>query len=211
MRSLLRVARQSIRQTLRARQLHQQIRSASELRLIIGASGTAQEGWIATEQQLIDLLQASTWSNFIMPGSVDAILAEHVWEHLTESQGRLAAQTCFQFLKPGGHLRVAVPDGFNPSSAYLQRVRPGGTGAGADDHKVLYNHQTLCDVLGSAGFETRLIEYFDADGEFHAADWEISDGFVLRTLKFDRRNEQEPFGYTSLFLDAIRPALRQVA
>ena len=54
---------------------------------------------------------------------------------------------CYEFLRPGGRLRIAVPDGFHPEPGYIEYVRPGGTGIGADDHKVLYNYQSLRKLL----------------------------------------------------------------
>jgi predicted SAM-dependent methyltransferase len=207
MGSLIRLAKAPIRKAIQARQLRQRVREANQLRLIIGASGTVQSGWIPTEQNLVDLLEPSTWSRFFEDSSIDGIMAEHVWEHLTPEQGRIAARTCFQFLRPGGYLRVAVPDGNHPSPDYIERVRPGGSGVGADDHKVLYEYRSFSETFGQAGFDIQLIEYFDEHGRFQNVDWDLSKGLVRRTLLFDERNRQESYGYTSLFLDAIKPEL----
>ena len=78
---------------------------------------------------------------------------------------------------------------------------------GASDHQVLYNHQSFSRLFRGAGFDVRLIEYFDQRGEFHTADWDVEKGLVRRTLLFDSRNQQQRYGYTSLFLDATRPAV----
>ena len=209
--SLARIVPQPFRQMLLARRLRRRIEVADGLRVMIGASGTEMEGWIATEQSLVDLLQPASWERFFLPDSLDAVIAEHVWEHLTPSQGFVAANTCFQFLRPGGYLRVAVPDGNHPSPAYIARVRPGGTGPGADDHKVLYNFHTFSEVFQQAGFDVRLIEYFDDAGRFHTADWDVSEGLVRRTLLFDERNTRQQHGYTSLFLDATKPSAQFLA
>ena len=53
-------------------------------------------------------------------GSIDAILAEHVWEHLAEEEGLAAAKCCYRYLRPGGYLRVAVPDGFHPDANFTR-------------------------------------------------------------------------------------------
>ncbi len=42
--------------------------------------------------------------------SVDAIYAAHVWEHLTLSVAKHATAECYRVLKPGGVLRLAVPN-----------------------------------------------------------------------------------------------------
>lgn len=205
MRALTRLLRKPFRQTILAAKLRKRIQEASDLRIMIGASGTELDGWIPTEQSLVDLLAPQTWERFFQTGSLDAIIAEHVWEHLTTEQGLIAAQTCFQFLKEDGYLRVAVPDGNHPSPEYIDSVRPGGSGAGADDHKVLYTYQTFGDLFRNAGFDVRLIEYFDESGEFRTAQWDVEKGLVRRTLLFDERNKDGQYGYTSIFIDAIKP------
>lgn len=184
------------------------LRSLSEAKarkLIIGSSGTSFEGWTATDREVVDLLRESTWVTYFDRDSIDAILAEHVWEHLTAGEAIQAAATCFRFLKPGGYLRVAVPDGFHPDSSYIESVRPGGSGPGADDHKLLYTHATLEELLLQVGFEVRLYEYFDAQGQFHSRDWDPAQGMVQRSKRFDARNSGGRLAYTSIIVDAFKP------
>ena len=50
--------------------------------------------------------------------SLEAILAEHVWEHLTNKEGVEAARICFEFLKPRGYICCPVLDGFFPDENY---------------------------------------------------------------------------------------------
>jgi predicted SAM-dependent methyltransferase len=116
----------------------------------------------------------------------------------------VAARTCHQFLKVGGYLRVAVPDGLNPNPDYRDRVRIGGSGAGADDHRVLYDHRTLGALLTGAGFTVDLLEYFDADGNFHAKAWDPAAGLIRRSRAFDTRNADGKLRYTSLIIDAFK-------
>ena len=175
-------------------------------RIVIGASGVVPNGWCHTEIDDVNLLDESTWVRFFENESIDAILAEHVWEHITEDEGRTAASTCFRFLKPGGYLRVAVPDGFHPSTKYLDWTRPGGTGAGADDHKVLYTHRTFAELFESVGFTIRELEYFDEDRCFQFNEWSPNDGMIHRSLRYDPRNTDGEVNYTSLILDATKPA-----
>lgn len=176
------------------------------LRLVIGASQVFESGWVGTEIETLNLLRPSHWERCFRPASIDALLAEHVWEHLTVKQGTEAAARCHEYLKPGGYLRLAVPDGYHPDAGYRDAVRPGGTGPGADDRRVLYSHQLLTAILEHVGFQVRLLEYFDADGQFHAEPWEPADGKILRSMRFDRRNRDGQLGYTSLMVDAIKPA-----
>lgn len=112
-------------------------------RIEVGASGRFDRGWLPTNKDFLNLLKPTDWARLFPPASLDAILAEHVWEHLTEQEGLIAASICFKYLKPGGYLRVAVPDGLHPDPEYIEWVRVGGVGTANRDHKVLYTYQSL--------------------------------------------------------------------
>jgi predicted SAM-dependent methyltransferase len=179
-------------------------KNPSPLKIVIGSSGVFENNWIPSEEFFLNLLQPSTWSVYFKPSTIDMLVAEHVWEHLTPEQGKVAAQTCYTFLKPGGHLRVAVPDGFHSSQEYIDYVKPGGSGYGSDDHKVLYNYKTFSEIFASAGFTIKLLEYFDENGTFHAHDWNSPDGHIRRSKRFDKRNSNGGLNYTSLIIDAVK-------
>lgn len=101
---------------------------------------------------------------------------------------------------------MAVPDGLHPDPDYIEQVRVGGSGSGADDHKVLYTHETFSEVFEKAGFRVHLYEYFDRTGEFHLNDWRPEDGMIRRSRTFDRRNADGQPHYTSIVLDAFKDA-----
>lgn len=190
---------------LRRGELKRALASQSEKKIIIGSGKTSYRGWLPTNKEILDLLVESDWLACLKPDSLDAILAEHVWEHLTFEQAAAASARCSRYLKPGGHMRIAVPDGFHPDPDYIAQVKPGGCGAGADDHKVLYDYRTLSSLLEKAGYKVRLLEWFDEQGKFHHEDWDVADGFIMRSTRFDQRNGQSPTTYTSLIIDAIKP------
>lgn len=177
----------------------------SPLKIIIGASGTVQSGWISTDIKHLNLLDRNNWAKYFSEGTIDAILAEHVWEHLTPEEAVIAATHCFMFIKPGGYLRVAVPDGLHPDPTYIEWVKPGGNGPGADDHKVLYTYATFGKVFSSVGFDVSFCEYFDEQGEFHSTDWDPADGMIQRSKQFDSRNVDGHLRFTSIILDVKKP------
>lgn len=181
------------------------VRLASRRRIVVGAGASRIPGWISTNRSVLDLTSREDWSRWFARRPVDAILAEHVWEHLDPSAAKAAARLCFQFLVPGGHARIAVPDGLHPDPAYRAQVRPGGSGAGADDHRALYDYRTLSALFAEAGFQVRLLEYFDEQGVFHTEPWDPEDGPVLRSAQFDPRNTGGHLAYTSVILDARKP------
>ena len=174
------------------------------LRIIVGSGGLDYEGWISTDKDTLDIVSSKDWKRYFSRNSISAILAEHVWEHLSVKEGTIAAKHCFEYLGVGGYLRIAVPDGFHPSSYYMELVRPGGCGSGASDHKVLYNYRTLRALFESIGFHVRLLEYFDEKNEFHYNEWDWREGMIRRSLQFDERNRYGQLNYSSIIIDAIK-------
>jgi predicted SAM-dependent methyltransferase/GT2 family glycosyltransferase len=177
----------------------------NRLNIILGAGNTKSINWISTDYPIVDVTDSITLVQYFKPSSVDALLAEHVWEHLSEQDAYIGAVNCFNLLKSGGYLRIAVPDGFHPNMEYIDNVRPGGKGAGSDDHKILYNYKSLSELLLKAGFKVNLLEWFDKEGQFHFESWSESDGLITRSTRFDIRNKINPTEYTSLIIDAIKP------
>lgn len=172
--------------------------------IVVGASGVFEQGWIPTDVHTLNLLKSERWKIFFKENSINAILAEHVWEHLSPSEGKVAARTCYQFLKKGGYARIAVPDGLHNKPEYIEYVKPGGSGAGADDHKILYTYKSIKEAFEQAGFQVRLLEYFDENGRFHFNDWDPAKGMIHRSKRFDERNSNGELNYTSLIIDAVK-------
>lgn len=177
--------------------------------VIIGAGEQRYDGWISTHIEQLDLRERASFERFFGGRRAARFLCEHVWEHLTEAEGRAAARLCFDFLEPGGFLRVAVPDANFPDAAYQDMVKPGGPGPAdhpAADHKLVYDHTLLSDVFASAGFEVDLLEYCDVRGRFHYNDWDYASAPVYRSFRSDHRNRNHTLGFVSLILDAVKPS-----
>ena len=192
----------------RRRCLRARLAASPLRRLVIGAGGKRRyQGWEHTDRNLLNILKRRDWLRLGPVDYFDAILAEHVWEHLTLEEGLIGARLCCEFLKPGGFLRIAVPDGGNPDKNYIERVRPGGYGPGAHDHKVLYDYRTLVALLKQAGFESRLLEYYDENGALHTEAWSPEDGPIMRASNTDPRNKNGIVVFSSLLIDAFKPAL----
>ena len=123
---------------------------------------------------------------------MDRILAEHVIEHWAKSEFCSFLDIVRSFSSEAGFIRIAVPDGFHPDPAYIEHVRPGGGGYGADEHQVLYNHEIMAQLLSQMHYDFRFLEYFDQKGNFHQIGWAASDGLVQRSAKYDPRNRVNP-------------------
>ena len=48
----------------------------------------------------------------ISKGSIDLIYSSHVLEHMSQQDAMIALRNCFELLKPGGKLKIVVPDLF---------------------------------------------------------------------------------------------------
>lgn len=173
------------------------------IKLIIGASGTSQQNFISTNFNTINLLDSNTWKKYFSENSIDNILAEHVWEHLTLEEGTLAIQTCLNYLKIGGNLRIAVPDSYHPSSTYREMCKPRGSGVGAKDHKIFYNIDLMDKLLQSFNdfIEISYKEYYSKENILFTDYLEENKGKILRTEQNKRKIDNSHYYYSSLILD----------
>lgn len=179
-----------------------------EIRIVVGAGSFINNpGWVHLQEEELNLLEKEDWTKRFKRGTITAILAEHVWEHLNYQEGAIAAQNCHHFLKQGGYIRCAVPDGYFPDRDYQKLVQVGGPGPvdhPAATHKIIYNYVTLTKMFEQSGFKVRLLEYFDPFGNFHYNEWDASKGKIYRSLHFDHRNQGGEIKFTSLIVDAIK-------
>lgn len=180
------------------------IKLYNKFKVIIGAGGTNYSGWISTDQITIDILDENSFSKFFKKNSISNILAEHVFEHLDFNQGYRAIKNCYEYLKVGGVIRIAVPDGNFPNDDYIEHVKPGGTGPGAIDHKILYTYDTILRLFDEKNFSINLVEYFKEDGEFIQNYNEEENGYIMRSRNNDHRNSLNTINYTSIIIDATK-------
>lgn len=188
--------------------------------MIVGARGTVQEGWESTNRNNLDIRNYDSWQNYFQSNSIDAVLSEHVLEHLNEDDALITAQNIFEFLRSGGHWRIAVPDAANPDPVYQDMVRPGGNhrakmqwwnqalhGQDEPDHLVHYDLDSLTQLLQYAGFIVKPLEWYQG-GVFHAVPWSFSDGMIRRSSRsLYLICEWFIHGVwnTSLIVDAVKP------
>lgn len=196
-------ARDALRRWIRRRSLRIKARRRP-LKIVLGSSGVDVPDWLLTDIEQLNVTNEKDWERYFERGTVDAILAEHVWEHLTPVEAASAVRHCHSFLRHGGRLRIAVPDGWHPDAEYIDAVKPMGSAPGSEDHKVLYTSDSLKRLLESAGFTTHVLECFDAQGAFVSEDWDPQDGMIRRSARFDCRNRDGRLRYTSIIIDAFK-------
>lgn len=154
-----------------------------KVKIVIGAGGIRFKGWLSTSKNILNITCKKDWEKYFKKKKISNILAEHVWEHLTKKDSVKGLKNCFKYLKKGGNLRIAVPDGNSSDKNYIDYVKPGGNGPGADDHKRLYTYKSLSSELEEAGFIVKLIEYFDEEKKFRINKWSAKDGYIFRSSK----------------------------
>ena len=178
------------------------------MKIIIGAGKTRQDGWVSTQEDELNVLRRSDFERLLGGGKAEAFLAEHVWEHMTYEEGVLAAKNCFEFLKPGGYIRAAVPDRNFRNEWYQNMVKVGGNGDPrhpAYTHKIVYDADMFKRVFEEAGFQVSLLEYCNEMGEFHYNEWSEVKGKIGRSFRFDTRNRDGKLGMVSIIIDARKP------
>ncbi len=171
------------------------------INLNVGSGKDIYNEWLYSDIGLLDVTKKSDWLFCLWPFKASNIMAEHVWEHLEPHKAEKGLRNCYNNLKYGGNFRIAVPDGFFPDAECIEKVRPGGSGPGAEDHKELYNFESLCNILQKNGFSCTLLEYWNRNGEFIFHSWNENSGKIKRSRFNDKRNDNHRINYTSLIID----------
>lgn len=126
------------------------------VRLNLGAGATRLAGF-----QSIDRKEGTEVYPLDVPdGSVEEILASHVLEHFSHRETGAVLAHWVQKLKPGGKIRLAVPDFEIVAKEYLagepinvQGYVMGGHVDGDDFHKAAFDRESLTEAMMAAGLE----------------------------------------------------------
>lgn len=179
-----------------------------DVRVIIGSGPQRLEGWLATDIDKLNIVEDASWHRLFRPDSIDRLLAEHVLEHLSLREFHDTLEHAYRYLKPGGLLRLAVPDAFHPSRYYYNLVKPGGWET-PYEHMLFLDHDILSRVACEIGFEVRLLEYFDENGVFHDTDYKSEDGIIQRCARNNLGLDTNDNEVMSRFYESIPVYLRQ--
>lgn len=169
-RDLLHSVRVSVA-SRRSRRNTQPLHQRSPRRLHLGSAHVYKRGWVNIDQhgENVDFVWDLRRSLPLPPGSVDAIFHEHMLEHLPAAAGLALTRECHRLLRPGGILRIGVPDfgryanDYADGHGFIAGVRPEvptplfalaevvyGYG-----HRSLWDEATLVGLLGEVGFAAR--------------------------------------------------------
>ena len=162
--------------------------------------------WIETSIHVLDMTDYYDFKELFQLNEVSGFRAEHMLEHLSLAEAFVGLQNVHSFLKPGGSLRVAVPDynairlrveastGVDPDVYLVEKDRDEG-------HKVRYTPESLTLLLQQAGFSrVEVIEYTDGEGHLVSQpDWDKSLGYIKRSSRGGVTS-----GAVSIIVDAFK-------
>lgn len=170
-------------------------------KIIVGSGGTRQRGFFSTEKTTLDITNKKDWEKLTNENSLEIILAEHVFEHLTLGQINKALKNCYIYLRPGGRIRIAVPDKNRRDAVYVKAVKPPN-----DGHRSYLNVSELTKILRRWKFNVIPLEYFNNRNVLVKKEWNPDLGFVKRSLRFDQQEKfkRNNYYYTSLIVDAVK-------
>jgi predicted SAM-dependent methyltransferase len=141
------------------------------LLLHLGSAGNRLDRWVNIDMlrpgRSLDLYWDLRRGIPFGSGSVDAIFAEHLFEHLTLDDGIRLLSECRRVLAPSGVVRIGVPDLDRYVASYLgdddliDIVRPGrptramalGEPFFLHGHRTMYDFETLQYALEKSGFD----------------------------------------------------------
>tara|TARA_B100000941_G_scaffold290039_1_gene270892 strand:- start:2855 stop:3559 length:705 start_codon:yes stop_codon:yes gene_type:complete len=184
--------------------------SNNQVNLIIGAALTKQRDWFSTNQEWLDISKKEHWDRlFHSKKRVKRVLAEHVFEHLTINEMRIALKLIYEHMVNGGSLRIAVPDGNNPNQNYRNHCGINGIGADASDHKQFLTFEFLSNEVAKIGFKFNLIEGFLKDKKLYSEYPNEDFGRVMRSRSnINYANCKKGWDFTdsntSLILDCFK-------
>jgi predicted SAM-dependent methyltransferase len=180
------------------------LKTNKEINLIVGAGKTSYKNWFNTDISTLDVTNENDFKKYFEKKKINKILAEHVLEHLTDKELKLMINNFYKYSSKDINIRIAVPDGFHADENYINRVRPGGFGDGADDHKHLFTYKTLGQLFEEGGFKSRPLEYWDENKVFNTDYQNDQNGYITRSFKNDERNKDGKPNYTSLIIDFFK-------
>lgn len=135
------------------------------MKLNIGDGGVEHDGYAGVDierghdaSNLANIYINDEAPNGLREGSVEEVRASHVLEHFPHSQIAGVLQEWVRVLKPGGVLKIAVPDFQVIAEQYLagapiptEGYVMGGQVDEHDFHKALFDEETLAAALRGAG------------------------------------------------------------
>jgi predicted SAM-dependent methyltransferase len=174
-----------------------------DIQLHLGCGGERKAGWVNIDLlgDPVDVAWNLARSLPFDSSSVAAIFHEHLIEHLPLEAGDSFMQECFRVLRPGGILRVGVPDAgrliqsYSGDRGYLENLHPGRPTALIAVQELFYWHRHC------AMFDVETLEFFFRAGGFPDP---LERAFGDTDL--DQAPDTERRRANTLYMEARKPA-----
>jgi predicted SAM-dependent methyltransferase len=183
-------------------------RRAKFLNLGSGPRGLANSEWLNVDGYKdrnvdfqVDFSRSLPFPNSCFEGA----FCEHVIEHFDLEQGQALLKECFRILRPGGCLRVIVPDGekiirtYRENPAELVAKRGNGSAFAIDAvnsyFRQRYEHQFIYDW-------PMLEHQFILSGFANVRQVSYRQGFASQAILLD----DEKYAWESLYVEAVKPS-----
>lgn len=171
------------------------VRKLDPIRLNLGGYGDCHprlhyEGFVAVDLEARDgwTVGHDLMAPFPLPdGGVDRVLSEHCLEHLPPERLPPLLAECHRVLRPGGFMRLAVPDYGSPRNA---RFREQGFDPHHTDHLSFPLYEDLVALVEASPFRTGRFHQYWSNGAFVDSRIDYSLGWVKRTKDNDPRNRR---------------------
>lgn len=159
------------------------------IRLNIGAGATVIEGFTPIDRKL----GTEAFPLDYADNSVEEVRCVHMLEHLSYGDVEQALREWHRVLKPGGRLRISVPDvdkvfAMSKTNALWRFYLMGGQMDADDFHRSAFDHDLLCAYLTRSGFE-RVQTWTCGNTDLASADFSLnlegfkSDGAPIEQMK----------------------------
>ena len=168
--------------------------SEGDVKLHLGCGPKHIEGFVhvdALDYPHVDHVGRVDDLTFIEDGTVTLIYASHVLEHFGRHEYQDVLREWYRVLKPGGVLRLGVPDFGACARLYadgqisdLEMIRGlicGGQKDEYDYHKIIFDEKSLSSALHDVGYsETRLWDWRETE---HAEMDDFSQAYIPHMAK----------------------------
>jgi predicted SAM-dependent methyltransferase len=173
-----------------------------DIRLHLGCGGERKAGWVNIDLlgDPVDVAWNLARALPFESSSVAAIFHEHLIEHLPLDAGDSFMQECYRVLRPGGILRVGVPDAgrliqsYSGDRGYLENLHPGRPTALIAVQELFYWHRHC------AMFDVETLEFF-----FRAGGFPDPSERAFGDTDLDQAPDTERRRANTLYMEARKP------
>lgn len=137
---------------------------------------------------------------------VDRILTEHFLEELAIEDIDKLLKDCFRLLKPGGFMRIAVPDYNNPIDPVNRECLAKGKDPRWPENLTLPTYDLMRNIVKNSPFSNYKFYHYWDNGEFIRQKIDYSLGMIKRTPDNDIRDKapNRELSITSIVLDLFK-------